>query len=109
MSILIGLRVLQGIAVESTPISTNLIRDEFPRTKFPIGMGIYLCFLFWRHGANSYISADPGWQGNFYFRAAIAAVLTFVSCVCVCIHLDETQKIHEEKVSNAITATLNLY
>jgi len=81
---LIGLRVLQGIAVESTPISTNLIRDEFPRTKFPIGMGIYLCFLFWRHGANSYISADPGWQGNFYFRAAIAAVLTFVSCVCVC-------------------------
>ena len=39
---LIGLRVLQGIAVASTPISTKIIRDQFPRTKFPIGMSIYL-------------------------------------------------------------------
>jgi hypothetical protein len=72
---LIGLRVLQQIAVDSTPISTKIIRDQFPRTKFPIGMCIYLCFLLWRHGAKSRISADPGWQGNFYFRAAIAASL----------------------------------
>jgi hypothetical protein len=72
---LIGLRVLQQIAVDSTPISTKIIRDQFPRTKFPIGMCIYLCFLLWRHGAKGRISADPGWQGNFYFRAAIAASL----------------------------------
>jgi hypothetical protein len=52
-------------------------------------------------------AADPGWQGNFHFRAPIAAVLIFVSWRFL--HLVETQKIHEEKASNAITATLNLY
>ena len=50
ISTLLALRVLQGIAVASTPISTKLIRDQVPKTKFPIGLSIYLVGLFWRHG-----------------------------------------------------------
>ena len=45
-SILIALRVLQGIAVATTPISTKLIRDNVPTSKFPVGMSIYLaCYM----------------------------------------------------------------
>ena len=40
ISTLLALRVLQGIAVVSTPISTKLIRDQVPKTKFPIGISI---------------------------------------------------------------------
>ena len=39
---LLGLRVLEGIAIASTPISTKLIRDGVSKTKFPIGLSIYL-------------------------------------------------------------------
>jgi MFS family permease len=39
--ILLGLRVLEGIAVASTPISTKLIRDGVPKSKFPIGISVY--------------------------------------------------------------------
>ena len=41
MSILLAFRVLEGIAVD-TPISTKLIRDGVPKSKFPIGLSIYL-------------------------------------------------------------------
>ena len=44
ISTLLALRVLQGIAVASTPISTKLIRDQVPKTKFPIG-SVYI----WQH------------------------------------------------------------
>ena len=39
---LFAIRALQGIAVASTPISTKVIRDQFPKGKFAVGMGIYL-------------------------------------------------------------------
>ena len=39
---LIIIRVFQGIAVASTPISTKIVRDTFPKSKFPIGLSIYL-------------------------------------------------------------------
>ena len=42
ISVLLALRVLQGIAVASTPISMKLIRDQVPKTKFPIGLSVYL-------------------------------------------------------------------
>ena len=42
ISTLLALRVLQGIAVASTPISTKLIRDGVPKSKFAIGMSVYL-------------------------------------------------------------------
>ena len=42
ISTLIAIRALQGIAIAGTPISTKLIRDQFPKSKFPIGMSIYL-------------------------------------------------------------------
>src|SRR5215213_1133185 len=38
MAILLALRTLQGIAIASTPISTKLIRDGVPKSKFPIGL-----------------------------------------------------------------------
>jgi MFS family permease len=50
ISVLLALRVLQGIAVASTPISTKLIRDQVPKTKFPIGLSVYLAAYSGRHG-----------------------------------------------------------
>ena len=94
---LIGLRVLQGIAVASTPISTKIIRDQFPRTKFPIGMSIYLSAYSGGMALGAVlgpvVAASAGWQGNFYLCAPIAIVILFASWRFV--HVDESKKIHE--------------
>jgi MFS family permease len=97
ISTLLALRVLQGIAVASTPISTKLIRDQIPKSKFPIGLSIYLSAYSggMSLGAvlGSVVAAGAGWQGNFYFIAPIAVVLSFVCWRFI--HADETKKIHE--------------
>ena len=95
---LIGLRVLQGVAIASTPISTKIIRDQFPRAKFPIGMSIYLSAYSGGMALGAVLgpvvaASSAGWQANFYFCAPIAAVLTFVSWRFL--HLDESKKIHD--------------
>ena len=95
---LIGLRVLQGIAVASTPISTKIIRDQFPRTKFPIGMSIYLSAYSGGMALGAVLgpvvaASSAGWQANFYLCAPIAVVILFASWRFV--HVDESKKIHE--------------
>ena len=97
ISVLLALRVLQGIAVASTPISTKLIRDQVPKTKFPIGLSIYLAAYSGGMALGAVlgpvIAAGPGWQGNFYLIAPIAVVLLFVCWRFI--HSDESKKIHE--------------
>src|SRR5438093_9175018 len=97
ISTLIALRVLQGIAVASTPISTKIIRDQFPRAKFPVGMSIYLSAYSGGMALGAVlgpvVAAGAGWQGNFYICAPIAVVLTFASWRFL--HIDESKKIHE--------------
>ena len=97
ISTLLALRVLQGVAVASTPISTKLIRDQVPKTKFPIGISIYLAAYSGGMALGAVlgpvVAANSGWQGNFYFIAPIAVVLSFVCWRFI--HSDETMKIHE--------------
>ncbi|HET7391030.1 MAG TPA: MFS transporter, partial [Nitrososphaeraceae archaeon] len=97
ISTLLALRVLQGIAVASTPISTKLIRDQVPKTKFPIGISIYLSAYSGGMALGAVlgpvVAANSGWRGNFYFIAPIAVVLSFVCWRFI--HSDETKKIHE--------------
>jgi MFS family permease len=75
ISTLLALRVLQGIAVASTPISTKLIRDQVPKRKFPIGLSIYLAAYSGGMALGAVlgpvIAAGPGWQGNFYLCAPL--------------------------------------
>jgi MFS family permease len=98
ISVLLALRVLQGIAVASTPISTKLIRDQVPKTKFPIGLSIYLAAYSGGMALGAVlgpvVAAGPGWQGNFYLCAPIAVVLLFVCWRFI--HSDEGKKIHED-------------
>jgi MFS family permease len=95
---LIIIRVFQGIAVASTPISTKIIRDTFPKSKFPIGLSVYLAAYSGGMALGAVlgpiVAADGGWQSNFYFIAPIAAILTIVSWKFV--HVDESKKIHDE-------------
>jgi MFS family permease len=97
ISTLIAIRALQGIAVAGTPISTKIIRDQFPKAKFPIGMRIYLsCYsggMALGAVLGPVIAADAGWQANFYLCAPIAVVLSLVSWRFI--HVDEGRKIHE--------------
>lgn len=94
---LLGLRVLQGVAIASTPISTKLIRDGVPKTKFPIGLSIYLAGYSFGLALGAVMGpvvvADAGWQGNFYFCAPIAVILTLVCWRFI--HSDESKKINE--------------
>ena len=94
---LFAIRALQGIAVASTPISTKVIRDQFPKGKFAVGMGIYLSSYSGGMALGGVlgpsIAAGAGWQGLFYFTAPIAVILTFVCWRFI--HTDETKKIHE--------------
>jgi MFS family permease len=94
---LLALRVLQGIAVASTPISTKLIRDGVPKSKFPIGLSIYLSAYSGGMALGAVlgpvVAAGPGWQGNFYFIAPIAVVLSFVCWRFI--QSDESKKIEE--------------
>ena len=97
ISTLIAIRALQGIAIASTPISTKLIRDEFPKSKFPIGMSIYLAAYSGGMALGAVlgpvVAANAGWQANFYFCAPIAVVL-LLACWKF-IRVDESKKIHE--------------
>jgi MFS family permease len=94
---LLALRVLQGIAVASTPISTKLIRDSVSASKFPIGLSIYLAGYSFGLALGGIMGpvvvADAGWQGNFYFCAPIAAVLSFACWKFI--RVDESKKILE--------------
>lgn len=94
---LLALRVLQGVAVASTPISIKLIRDNVPKTKFPIGLSLYLAGYSFGLALGAIMGpvvvADAGWQGNFYFTAPIAVILTLVCWRFV--HSDESKKIYE--------------
>ena len=94
---LLGLRVLQGVAIASTPISTKLIRDGVPKTKFPIGLSIYLAGYSFGLALGAVMGpvvvADAGWQGNFYFCAPIAVILTLVCWRFI--HSDESKRIYE--------------
>ena len=97
ISVLLALRVLQGIAVASTPISMKLIRDQVPKTKFPIGLSVYLAAYSGGMALGAVlgpvVAAGPGWQGNFYLIAPIAVVLLFVCWRFI--HSDESKKIQE--------------
>ena len=97
ISTLIAIRALQGIAMASTPISTKLIRDQFPKSKFPIGMSIYLSAYSGGMALGAVlgpiVAAGAGWQANFYFCAPIAVVLSFACWKFI--HVDESKKIHE--------------
>ena len=97
IAILLALRALQGIAVASTPISTKLIRDQVPRSKFPIGLSIYLSAYSGGMALGAVlgpvVAAGPGWQGNFYLCAPIAVVLSFACWKFI--HADESKKVHE--------------
>jgi MFS family permease len=100
ISVLLALRVLQGIAVASTPISMKLIRDQVPKTKFPIGLSVYLAAYSGGMALGAVlgpvVAAGPGWQGNFYLIAPIAVVLLFVCWRFI--HSDESKKIEEHDV-----------
>lgn len=95
--ILLGLRVLEGIAVASTPISTKLIRDGVPKSKFPIGLSVYLSAYSGGMALGAVlgpvVAANAGWQGNFYFCAPIAVVLLFVCWRFI--RSDESKKVEE--------------
>ena len=97
ISTLIAIRALQGIAIASTPISTKLIRDEFPKSKFPLGMSIYLSAYSGGMALGAVlgpiVAAGAGWQANFYFCAPIAVVLSFACWKFI--QVDESKKIHE--------------
>ena len=95
--ILLGLRILEGIAVASTPISTKLIRDGVPKSKFPIGLSIYLSAYSGGMALGAIlgpvVAASGGWQDNFYFCAPIAVVLSFACWKFI--KSDESKKVEE--------------
>ena len=97
ISTLIAIRALQGVAIADTPISTKLIRDQFPKSKFPIGLSIYLAAYSGGMALGAVlgpiVAAGAGWQANFYFCAPIAVILS-LACWRF-IHADESKKIHE--------------
>ena len=95
---LIAIRALQGIAIASTPISTKLIRDQFPKSKFPVGLSIYLSAYSGGMALGAVLgpivaASDAGWQANFFICAPIAVVLSFACWKFI--HVDESKKIHE--------------
>jgi MFS family permease len=98
ISTLIAIRALQGVAIASTPISTKLIRDQFPKSKFPLGMSIYLSAYSGGMALGAVlgpiVAAGAGWQANFYFCAPIAVVLSFACWKFI--RVEEGKKIHEQ-------------
>jgi MFS family permease len=97
---LVFIRALQGIAVASSPIATKIIRDQFPKSKFSVGMGIYLSAYSGGMALGAVLGpiivASAGWQDLFYMTAPIAVVLTFISWRFI--HVDERLKVNEHDV-----------
>ena len=93
---LVFIRALQGIAVASTPIATKIIRDQFPKSKFSIGMGIYLSAYSGGMALGAVLGpiivAGAGWQAFLHLRSYCGSFN--ISCWRF-IHVEEGKKIHE--------------
>lgn len=76
-------RVIQGVAVANTPLAMKIVREQFPKEKFPLGAslitasfsgGMVLGLLF---GAE--IVGSLGWRYVFYLATPIALALLLIA------------------------------
>ena len=80
--ILLGLRVLQGVAVAVVPISTRIARDIFPPEKFPMAQGTLLSMYQGGSAVGLVLGAIVvfygGWQAVFLTAIPFAFLFLFL-------------------------------
>jgi MFS family permease len=79
---LLGLRVLQGIAVALVPIATRIARDIFPAEKFPMAQGVILSMYQGGSAIGLVLGAIVvfygGWQAVFLTAIPFAFLFLFL-------------------------------
>jgi MFS family permease len=79
---LIGLRVLQGVAVAAVPVSVRIARDLYPPAKFPFAQGMILSMYQGGSAIGLVIGAAvvyfAGWQGVFLTAIPFSFLFLFL-------------------------------
>lgn len=79
---LIGLRILQGIAVALVPVSVRIARDLFPPARFPFAQGMILSMYQGGSAVGLVLGAAvvyfAGWQGVFLSAIPFALLFLFL-------------------------------
>ena len=79
---LIGLRLLQGVAVALVPVSVQIARDLFPPAKFPYAQGMILSMYQGGSAIGLVLGAAvvffAGWQGVFLTAIPFAILFFFL-------------------------------
>ena len=79
---LIGLRILQGVAVALVPVSVRIARDLFPPAKFPYAQGMILSMYQGGSAVGLVLGAAvvffAGWQGVFLTAIPFAILFFFL-------------------------------
>ena len=79
---LIGLRILQGVAVALVPVSVRIARDLFPPAKFPFAQGMILSMYQGGSAVGLVLGAAVvyfiGWQGVFLTAIPFALLFLFL-------------------------------
>ena len=95
---LIGLRILQGVAVALVPVSVRIARDLFPPAKFPYAQGMILSMYQGGSAIGLVLGAAvvyfAGWQG--VFLSAIPFAFLFLFLLWKFLPKDVGQKIVKE-------------
>jgi MFS family permease len=79
---LIGLRVLQGVAVAAVPVSVRIARDLYPSAKFPFAQGMILSMYQGGSAIGLVLGAAvvyfAGWQGVFLTAIPFSFLFLFL-------------------------------
>jgi MFS family permease len=80
---LLVIRALQGIAVANTPLAIKMIREQFPKEKFSIGVSIITASFSGGMVVGLILGAqivgELGWRYVFFISAPIAVAMLFVA------------------------------
>ena len=79
---LIGLRILQGVAVALVPVSVRIARDLFPPARFPFAQGMILSMYQGGSAVGLVLGAAVvyfvGWEGVFLSAIPFALLFLFL-------------------------------
>jgi MFS family permease len=80
---LLVIRALQGIAVANTPLAIKIIREQFPKEKFSVGVSMITASFSGGMVVGLILGAqivgDLGWRYVFFISAPIAVAMLFLA------------------------------
>ena len=108
---LIVARVIQGIGISMFPIAFGIIRDQFPREKLAIGVGVFSSMFAAGSviglGLGANIIENFGWRATFFSVVFVAIGLWFIIRRYIDDNQDSAYVLQSPELGNSLDSTDN--